>query len=376
MGLVGRDINRMKRNLFVVVFMSVFIGNFTNAQSIEKEHHVEDDIFEWYRLIKHMNGTNYYGIADVNGNIILQPEYGYVHYSKAHGVFSISSKDRNQEGYFSKKGMWIIPLDNEYDLIFPKLEHYFLVSKNDFWGALDMDGKEIVAPKYEDIDIVSNRAKQIIKATVKKELPFTMAYCLDGTSLELYSRKIIKGNSQIGYITFFKDKIVIDDKETFYFDEEYCAFKGPRVEYSNLTIRTYIEVDNDYQEVYLYARGAEFEIKSKFFLMNIQDFQSLHNQYHGISNDLFLNNSINNQESTSIQTKRNIDASNYYKTRYGYKDCHMCRGSGTCQTCNGSGLQYNSLGHKTSCANCLLIKNIRSGKCVRCQGTGKVYGIK
>lgn len=59
----------------------------------------------------------------------------------------------------------------------------------------------------------------------------------------------------------------------------------------------------------------------------------------------------------------------YYKEHYGYKDCHMCRGSGRCQTCNGSGL-----GNYGECPNCLLLGGKRSGKCSICSGKGKVYG--
>ena len=60
--------------------------------------------------------------------------------------------------------------------------------------------------------------------------------------------------------------------------------------------------------------------------------------------------------------------------RYGYIDCHLCHGSGTCQTCNGKGWYYSPYGTGTvTCPNCC---SGHVGKCGKCCGTGKVYGKK
>lgn len=56
--------------------------------------------------------------------------------------------------------------------------------------------------------------------------------------------------------------------------------------------------------------------------------------------------------------------------RYGYKDCHLCFGTGNCQTCYGRG--YTSSIYTSGWMDC---PNCTNGKCSVCNGTGKVYGI-
>lgn len=92
-----------------------------------------------------------------------------------------------------------------------------------------------------------------------------------------------------------------------------------------------------------------------------------------VSNDGF-NMGVSTFEERQLQHQSEHEAlkqknNDYYKEHYGYKDCHICRGSGRCQTCNGSGL-----GNYGECPNCLLVGGKRSGKCSICSGKGKVYG--
>lgn len=73
----------------------------------------------------------------------------------------------------------------------------------------------------------------------------------------------------------------------------------------------------------------------------------------------------------------NEGSESYYESRYGNKDCHICRGTGVCQTCNGDGWQNNPFGLPDDpCANCLRENGRRTGKCSTCQGSGQVYGVK
>ena len=55
---------------------------------------------------------------------------------------------------------------------------------------------------------------------ISKQTPFTLAYCLDGSSQDISTREISYSSPAIGYITFYSDKIVIDNKETYVFLEE------------------------------------------------------------------------------------------------------------------------------------------------------------
>ena len=68
----------------------------------------------------------------------------------------------------------------------------------------------------------------------------------------------------------------------------------------------------------------------------------------------------------------------YYSTRYGYRKCTLCKGSGTCSTCEGKGYFYSNygVGEKNVCPNCWRKDGKPSGKCASCRGKGTVYGIK
>ena len=81
----------------------------------------------------------------------------------------------------------------------------------------------------------------------------------------------------------------------------------------------------------------------------------------------------NNNTNTNT-SNRTIEKAKEQNERYGYIDCHLCHGSGTCSTCNGKGWYYNPYGTGTvTCPNCC---SGHVGKCGKCCGTGKVYGKK
>lgn len=59
------------------------------------------------------------------------------------------------------------------------------------------------------------------------------------------------------------------------------------------------------------------------------------------------------------------------KTRYGDKECHICRGMKKCTTCNGKGWIRHTMTNTTGdCPNCT------NGLCSTCGGDGIVYGLK
>ena len=58
-----------------------------------------------------------------------------------------------------------------------------------------------------------------------QEYPFTLAYCLDGNSSYIANTNEKRpGESQIGYITFHKDKIIMDNKDVYHFGREKVMF--------------------------------------------------------------------------------------------------------------------------------------------------------
>lgn len=62
-----------------------------------------------------------------------------------------------------------------------------------------------------------------------------------------------------------------------------------------------------------------------------------------------------------------------YESRYGDVQCHICKGTGVCPTCNGKGWFNGFYGDPIKCPNC---HSSHRGKCGRCGGKGTVYGLK
>lgn len=56
--------------------------------------------------------------------------------------------------------------------------------------------------------------------------------------------------------------------------------------------------------------------------------------------------------------------------RYGNISCHLCHGSGVCATCGGDCIADSPYGGTYVCPNC------DNGKCRKCKGSGKIYGLK
>lgn len=79
----------------------------------------------------------------------------------------------------------------------------------------------------------------------------------------------------------------------------------------------------------------------------------------------------NGNSSGSNNTPKTTNSSN---SRYGNISCHLCFGTGVCQTCNGKGIADSPYtGGYMDCPNCY---TGHKGKCSKCGGTGKVYGLK
>lgn len=213
-----------------------------------------------------------------------------------------------------------------------------------------------------------------------RQYPFTMAYCLDGRAQNISTREIFTNDPQIGYITFYSDKVIVDNKDIYEFYQEQNGvktFQGSPVYVLGTSAIPMLFVDKNLSDVVLFIVIGDVILKSPVYLMEVSDFQVLWNQNQGVSNNLFISNSTNIPDDYSPSNNNSLGSKSYYSNRYGYKDCHICHGSGTCQTCNGDGLQNYDFGSgDIPCANCLRENGRRTGKCSVCQGTGKVYGLK
>lgn len=92
-----------------------------------------------------------------------------------------------------------------------------------------------------------------------------------------------------------------------------------------------------------------------------------------VTDDFIERNRIRNEE-----REAHISEMKESFQRYSYQNCNVCHGSGTCQTCNGSGQKSAGFGLDKimDCPNCYLEYGRRTGKCSACQGTGKKYSLK
>lgn len=80
--------------------------------------------------------------------------------------------------------------------------------------------------------------------------------------------------------------------------------------------------------------------------------------------------------SSSSSGSSSSSSSSSSQDRYGMIECHLCDGSGICSTCGGDGL-YNGLGiTNITCPNCGSKAGSPVGKCSKCKGSGKAYGLK
>lgn len=105
------------------------------------------------------------------------------------------------------------------------------------------------------------------------------------------------------------------------------------------------------------------------------DENTVNSAYGNYVNDCAnINNGSNIDSSSSSESSPKDSNTSQTKQRYGYKNCHICKGSGICQTCKGHKVVEN-YGKLSECPNCELENMKRTGKCSRCHGSGQVYGI-
>lgn len=125
-----------------------------------------------------------------------------------------------------------------------------------------------------------------------------------------------------------------------------------------------INIKTSDNTVYVYIRTND--IKQSLIREKHIDKNNSSKPYTPISPISSSNINIDNETDIDTQQRNNT------KSRYGYKTCHLCNGSGKCSICNGRGHTSSYYtGEEMLCSNCN-----HSGICPKCKGTGKVYGIK
>ena len=196
----------------------------------------------------------------------------------------------------------------------------------------------------------------------------------------------------MGYMTFYEDKIVVNDQITFYRMGEkesgsVVFADGGRSLYGK-DILLLMEFMTEHNNILLKSPTPFFCImtkngssKSNFEYRNIffyteKEWAILNSNYSESGNmptNTYSTGYENNNTNTNT-SNRTLEKAKEQNERYGYIDCHLCHGSGTCSTCNGKGWNYSPYGTgKVECPNCCYSNK---GKCGKCCGTGKVYGKK
>ncbi len=83
-----------------------------------------------------------------------------------------------------------------------------------------------------------------------------------------------------------------------------------------------------------------------------------------------MGNGNDNGSGSGSGTRGSSSGSPSNSDRYGNITCHICHGTGVCPTCGGDKIVDNPYGGSYICTSC------DKGRCRRCGGTGKVYGLK
>lgn len=142
------------------------------------------------------------------------------------------------------------------------------------------------------------------------------------------------GSPYLSYLPYPKCKLSTD-RNTLYIDE---------VKYTRCSKSKYTNARKFYEQT-----CAQIGVQPYYFSMP----------------DISTSNSTSTSSSTSSSSSSSM-------SRYGYKSCHICHGSGECQSCNRHGVATSGYtGNPYVCGVCG-----GTHRCRFCQGTGKVYGLK
>jgi len=107
-------------------------------------------ILDGMLIVKSKN--NYYGVVTIGGETILETKYDNIEYLRKTSDFLVTS--RNKMGIISKNKKTKVELiyDN-IQSVTNKNDIFYVVKDSNLYGLLDVDGKTIIYPEYEQIGI-------------------------------------------------------------------------------------------------------------------------------------------------------------------------------------------------------------------------------
>lgn len=368
-----------------------------NAE-IKKEHKIEDNGFEWYKLWDTSSGSKG-AIVDGRTIIPLERRY-YIIYWKSQsnhpdgGYFYVIKN--GYDGAVDVHGREIIA-PNKYELIcwHDESDHpdggYFGVKRNGYDGAVDLHGREIIAPnryvsviwsggnfegrvtENSDFEVIgqnstsdyyasnstntSHNSSTSSSSSSERQLIAQGVYTISqqGQSVTTGNFTGVAGPDIVTTIEFYSDGITVNGL--------WCEYAGTtsngKKKYSDPMsfggASTTYYVDNNYnvlkQTTYSSPFGTDIfnhrVVKGEVSIPKAQPYTG--------------------SGSYSGSGSQNHSGSGSHGSHTYQKDCHLCHGSGKCSTCNGKHYYLNPLtGKYITCPNCK-----PDGACSACGGTGK-----
>lgn len=143
----------------VLLPMLVFLLGTVVCVAQEMELITEENGFQWYKVYKSNNEDDYVhqGVQDLDGREIVPLSEGFDYVSFDRGFFS-AVRDRvpQKRYYYSLDGEKVIGTDKYDKVLLYESEGrlYFVVEKDGKNGACDVTGKEVVAPKYNNLTYI------------------------------------------------------------------------------------------------------------------------------------------------------------------------------------------------------------------------------
>lgn len=292
---------------------SSYTNSSSSSSSVEKEYKVEDDGFTWYKLRKNVNRVWKFGIANSSGTTLISPKYDLVYWSTDDKCFYV--ENNGYEGAVSKTGKVIIAPDKYKSIFYSSVGGTFKYenSSGEYISLnIDNEGNKINTSNYAESSSSSSSGKK--KSSSSSDAYVTCPNC-SGTG-QIFVYGAYGSHLEMCKLCYGTGKQKVSSTPQFQMD-----LNTPPINWTDPAITNSGTYDN--------------------------------------------NNNTNNP---------GLEKAKEYNDSFGEKDCHLCHGSGTCQTCNGKGWYYNQFGTgKVTCPNCC---PSHTGKCGKCCGTGKTYGKK
>lgn len=335
-----------------------------------------------YSYIKVVNGVKV-GVYSLESKEIVPIEYDQISLQYAVDNPYFECKNGNQVCAFDKYGLPLVS-SLAYSQLFFKDGSFWGLDKNNNEVCLNIDEKGVKKEQTADLDFLfllltsSDSIKQEPASKTKsKSLLANGTYTQNSQGISLETGEYIGFSGPDFNITvdFYDDYIVVlGIKYDFSgMDGSWKKFSGKGLAFgsSNSVYTYYVDSDYNMKLVVNTTTSVMGITRTDNFLYTISKGDVAIPKVH-------VNNSLDNNISERKKNKNNNNnnrSRDYYKNRYGQKQCSLCSGQKKCTTCNGYKYMRNSLGNKVECPNCYKINGHNSGLCSKCRGTGTNFGI-